>query len=180
MTPGDIEELIARVAIGDRAAFTALYDATSAKLLGVGLRVLRDRAAAEDALQDAFIKIWHKADTYAVTGHSPMSWLVTLARNTAIDRLRARRDTADIDGVPEARLSDPTPTAEARTIARDEARRIGRCLDALPRDRRDAVRGAYILGESYADLARRFDVPLNTMRTWLRRSLISLRECMSR
>ena len=178
-TTETIEALIARAALGERAAFTGLYDATSAKLLGVCLRVLKDRAAAEDAMQDAYVKIWKNADRYAANGLSPMTWLITIARNTAIDRLRARRDAADIDAMAET-LPAAGPTPEAEAVAAGEARRIAGCLEELEANRRDAVKGAYLLGQSYADLAARFDVPLNTMRTWLRRSLISLRECMAR
>ena len=87
----EIERLIAQVALGDRAAFEALYDRVSAKLFGVCLRVLDTRAAAEDAMQDSFVKIWNNADKYNANGLSPMTWLITIARNTSIDRLRARK-----------------------------------------------------------------------------------------
>jgi RNA polymerase sigma-70 factor, ECF subfamily len=178
-TTDEIEALIARVALGERSAFSMLYDATSAKLLGVCLRVLKDRAAAEDAMQDSFVKVWKNADRYRANGLSPMTWLITIARNTAIDRLRARRDAADVDAlsdVPPAR----GPSPEGAAIAASEVQRIFRCMDELEAERRDAVRGAYLDGQSYADLAKRFEVPLNTMRTWLRRSLMVLRECMAR
>lgn len=179
MTPDDIEALLARSAIGDRKAFATLYDATSAKLLGISLRILGNRAAAEDALQETYIKIWHKADSYRAGELSPMTWLITIARNTAIDRLRRRKPTEVLD--EEARQSRaPGPTPEAEAVAASEAQRITRCLDELRDTHRAAVRGAYLMGESYADLAARFDVPLNTMRSWLRRSLISLKECLSR
>jgi RNA polymerase sigma-70 factor (ECF subfamily) len=175
----EIEILIARVALSDRKAFDALYDATAAKLLGVGLRVLQDRAGAEDALQESFVKIWRNADRYAVNGLSPMTWLITIARNTAIDRLRARRDpTTGLRAA--ADLPAPGPTPEAVAIAGSEAARLGTCLGELPDDRRAAVRGAYLEGRTYAELAARHDVPLNTMRTWLRRALQSLRECLER
>jgi RNA polymerase sigma-70 factor (ECF subfamily) len=175
----DLEELIARVALRDRAAFSALYAATSAKLFGICLRVLQDRAKAEDALQEVYVKIWHRADRYRVTGHSPMTWLITVARNHAIDRLRAEGPpTADLDAI--APLAAPGPSPEASAIAASEARRIGDCLGELPADRADAVRGAYLEGRSYAELADRYGVPLNTMKTWLRRSLLSLKECLSR
>lgn len=170
--------MLARVALGDRDAFADLYDATSAKLFGIALRILKDRSASEDALQEAYIKIWHKADSYSANGLSPMTWLITIARNTAIDRLRARRETRGLDMVAEP--ADPAATPEGSAIAASEARRIALCLDELEADRRAAVRGAYLMGETYADLAARFDVPLNTMRTWLRRSLIALRECLAR
>ncbi len=175
----EIERLIGKVALGDRAAFDRLYAATSAKLFGVCLRVLGNRAAAEDALQDSFVKIWNKADRYQTNGLSPMTWLITIARNTSIDRVRARKNAADL-GDFEDILADGRPSPEDVSIARSEASRITDCLDELKQDRRDAIKGAYLDGYSYAELAERFSVPLNTMRTWLRRGLQSLRECMSR
>lgn len=180
-TREEIEEMIARTALRDRAAFGALYDATSGKLLAVCHSVLKNRDDAEDTLQEVFLRIWNKADRYAVTGHSPMTWLITIARNIAIDRLRAKaragtgKSETDADVLPDAR-----PGPEATTIAASESRRIVDCMQELPGDRAEAVRGAYLEGATYADLATKFEVPLNTMRTWLRRSLQSLRECMSR
>lgn len=179
-TPQDIEALLARVALRDRAAFEALYDATSARLMAVALGVLKTRPAAEDAMQDAFVKIWTHADRYQVNGLSPMTWLITIARNTAIDRLRRQRggDTADI-GDMEAVLASPNPGPERHAIAASDAARLARCFDELPEDRAAAIRGAYLHGQSYVELAERFETPLNTMRTWLRRGLAALRECMS-
>ncbi|WP_371154810.1 sigma-70 family RNA polymerase sigma factor [Jannaschia sp. 2305UL9-9] len=174
----DIEALIARMGIGDREAFSELYDATSGKLFAVCFRVLKQRNVAEDAMQDAYIKIWKNADRYRVTGHSPMTWLITIARNTAIDRLRARRSHADIETYHDS-LAGSGPTPEQAAIATSEARRVIGCLDQLDGDRRDAIRGAYLDGDTYKDLSDRFDVPLNTMRTWLRRGLDALRECLS-
>lgn len=176
----EIEEMIARVALGDRKAFSQLYDATSAKLFGVILRVLNNRASAEDVLQESYMKIWRHADRYTSNGLSPMTWLITIARNSAIDRLRATRDsTADVDDMAD-RLVSSGPTPEQSAIAAGEASRITACLDELDTDKAGAVRGAYLQGLTYAELAEKFSVPLNTMRTWLRRSLISLRECMER
>ena len=104
-TPADIEAMIAQVALRDRSAFSALYDATSAKLFGVCLRVLNNRAEAEDVLQEVYIRVWHKADSYTVTGHSPMTWLITVARNLSIDRLRKRKAlTKPIDDAVELGL----------------------------------------------------------------------------
>ncbi|WP_019956127.1 sigma-70 family RNA polymerase sigma factor [Yoonia vestfoldensis] len=177
-TREDVENMIQRVGLGDRAAFSALYDATSAKLFGVCLRILNDRAEAEDALQDAFVRIWQKAGSYAVNGYSPMTWLITLTRNLAIDRLRARKGGAvDIDEVHD--LKDTGPTPEAAAVAASERSRLDGCLNELDADRAEAVRGAYLEGYSYDELAARFAVPLNTMRTWLRRSLIKLKDCLS-
>ncbi|MEL6959838.1 MAG: sigma-70 family RNA polymerase sigma factor [Pseudomonadota bacterium] len=174
-----LEALIARIALRDRDAFSKLYDMTAPKLLSVTFRVLKDRAQAEDVMQDAFIKVWNKSDQYRVTGHSPMTWLITIARNTAIDRLRARKPEQDIEDV-DFQLAASGPSPEQSAIAASEAGRIIACLDELQPDRREAVTGAYLDGHSYKELADRFGIPLNTMRTWLRRGLQSLRECLSR
>lgn len=180
MTPQqEVEDMLARVAMGDRAAFTALYDRTSAKLFGVCTRVLGDRAEAEEVLQEVFVTVWHKADSYRVNGLSPMTWLITIARNRAVDRRRARKlppapiETADL-------LPDRSPGPEAQAVARSESRQVMLCLDELPRARAHLVRRAYLDGDSYADLAQATGVKLNTIRTWLRRSLIALRECLNR
>lgn len=174
----DIEGMIARMAMGDRGALSSLYAATSGKLFGVLLRVLDDRAEAEDALQETYVKVWHNAGRYRSNGLSPMTWLITVARNHAIDRLRARR-SRKTTGVEElAEIADPGMNPEEAVMASSLRGRIGVCLQALPPDRADAVCRAYLLGEAYADLAARHRVPLNTMRTWLRRSLLKLRECL--
>ncbi len=174
-----IEDLIAQTALGRRSAFSNLYDLTSAKLFGVCLRVLNNRAEAEDVLQEVYITVWRKADRYAVTGNSPMTWLITIARNKAIDRLRMRRETGG--GLESAEsVVDPAPGPERQAVENSERNRLNACLDALEDSRADAVRGAYLDGETYKELAARHGVPLNTMRTWLRRSLLKLRDCLSR
>jgi len=178
MSLAEIETLIAKVSLGDRKAFEALYDATSAKLFGVILRVLKDKSAAEDALQDTYLKIWKNANRYASNGLSPMTWLITIARNTAIDRRRSTKPTDDLADLEDTLVVAAEASPEATAIAASEARRIAGCMEELGADRRNAVKGAYLHGQSYADLAAQFNVPLNTMRTWLRRSLIALRECM--
>lgn len=178
-TISDIENMIAQVSLKDRHAFSLLYNATSAKLFGVCLRILNNRADAEEALQEAYVKIWNKASTYTSNGYSPMTWLITLTRNLAIDKLRARKDvTDDIDDNPQ--LQDAGPTPETAAIASDTRRQIDVCLEQLKDEKSEAVRGAYLEGYSYQELADQFDVPLNTMRTWLRRSLLKLKDCLSR
>ncbi|MEO3387035.1 sigma-70 family RNA polymerase sigma factor [Mesorhizobium sp. CAU 1741] len=177
--PHDISKLIVRVSMKDRAAFDLLYRHTSAKLFGVCLRVLSDRTEAEEALQEVFVKVWTKADRFAVSDLSPISWLVAVARNHSIDRIRARRErAAAIDTAME--IPDATPGPEAQAVASGERAQLDSCLEELDSDRAAAVRGAYLNGESYAELAERHSVPLNTMRTWLRRSLMKLKECLER
>lgn len=171
------EHLLARVSLGDRRAYAQLYDHAAPKLFGVCLRILRDHAAAEDALQEAWMKIWRYADRYAGGGNSAMGWMVSIARNTAIDKLRAARGTDDLDEIAE-QLPSSDPTPEQVVLASAQLGEITACLATLDDPRGRAVRGAYLEGLSYAELAKKFEVPLNTVRTWLRRSLISLRECM--
>jgi RNA polymerase sigma-70 factor (ECF subfamily) len=174
----DIADLIARCSLRDRAAFRLLYQRTSAKLFGVVLRILRNRAEAEEAIQEVYIKVWQRADRYVPGNYSPISWLVAIARNHALDMVRARRPMSDdLDGALE--VPDSAPDPERLTQASEDGARIEACLSQLDDDKAEAVRGAYLDGYSYDELAQRFSVPLNTMRTWLRRSLIRLRECLT-
>jgi RNA polymerase sigma-70 factor, ECF subfamily len=174
----DIADLISRCALRDRAAFRSLYERTSAKLFGVTLRILKDRSEAEEAVQEVYVKIWQRADRYEAGTTSPISWLVAVARNHSLDVLRARRPPSDdIDVALEVADSGPSP--ERATQDNQQKGQIEKCLGTLESDRADAVRGAYLDGYSYEELASRYAVPLNTMRTWLRRSLIKLKDCLS-
>lgn len=173
----DIGNLISQCALNNRAAFTELYNLTSGKLFGVVLRILNNRAEAEDALQEIYVKIWNNSDKFAVNQYSPMSWLIVVARNHAIDVIRARKPIAvDIDDAFD--VSDDSKTPEQEAMNTSEGKRIDNCLQELDEQKAQAVRGAYVEGYSYEELAERFSVPINTMRTWLRRSLISLKECL--
>lgn len=173
----DIARLIERVALRDRDAFATLYARTSAKLFGVTLRILHDRSEAEEALQEVYVKIWQRADRYVSGAYSPISWLVAVARNHCLDLLRARKpNAADIDAALE--IADPGPDPELAAINGGERARIDHCLGQLEPQKADCVRGAYLDGLSYEELATRESVPLNTMRTWLRRSLLKLRDCL--
>lgn len=175
----EIEDWLLQIGLGNRTAFNSLYDATSAKLFGVCLRILNNREEAEEILQEAFVRIWQNADRFASNGYSPMTWLITLTRNLAIDRLRTRKaQTEDIEIQRDLRDAGPTP--EQSAVATSERRQIDHCLDELDDPKAGAVRGAYLDGETYEDLAARYAVPVNTMRTWLRRSLLKLRECLTR
>ena len=174
----EIAGLIARLMLRDRAAFRDLYALTSAKLFGVCLRILKDRSEAEEALQEVYVKIWQRADRYVANAYSPISWLVAIARNHCLDILRARKPASeDIDVALDVAAGGPDP--EQAAVDSGERSRIDTCLGELDADKADAVRGAYLDGYSYEELAERHSVPLNTMRTWLRRSLLKLRECLS-
>jgi RNA polymerase sigma-70 factor (ECF subfamily) len=174
----EIADLIARTALRDRQAFRELYRRTSAKLFGVSLRILKDRAEAEEALQEVYVKIWRRADRYVAGSYSPISWLVAVARNHALDVLRARKPRSD-DLEAARDVADAAPDPERAAVEGGERGRIEGCLAQLEADKADCVRGAYLDGYTYEELAQRHSVPLNTMRTWLRRSLIRLRECLT-
>lgn len=182
MTPQEeIEALIARIAMADRKAFRDLYGRTSAKLYGVALRVCGQEATAEEVLQDVYLRVWNNAGRYRSGRYSPMTWLITIARNAAIDRLRrarAAREAAPIDDAD--LLRDPGPGPETAAIRSDDARRLEACLGELPDARAAMVRAVYLDGLRYDDVARISGTKLNTVRTWLRRSLSQLRECLSR
>lgn len=177
MSPNDLQDLLAKVALRDRAAFRALYEATSAKLFGVLLRLLKDRHDAEDALQMVYVKIWQKAPAFAGSQHSPMGWLVVLTRNHAIDLIRARKPVATpmADGFE---VVDQAMNPEQEALNASLGDQLARCLEELETRHAAAVRDAYVLGDSYQEIAHKLDVPLNTVRTWLRRGLAKLKTCM--
>lgn len=170
-------ELMERVAAGDHAALRSLYDRTSAKLYGVCLRVLDDESDAQDALQDVFVTVWRKARQYDSRKAGTITWLAVLARNKAIDRRRGRKPPADeIDQAFD--LADDQPSALEVMEGAEDATRLRRCLDALEDRARMLIRAAFFDGLSYAELAQREDVPLGTMKSWIRRGLLRLRGCL--
>lgn len=175
----DVAVLLSKVALRERSALNELYRMTSPKLFGLCIRLLKDKGEAEDALQDIFVKIWQKAESFAASGHNAMAWLNAIARYHCIDKLRIRAPVAqDIDEHWD--IADPSPNPEQATSLRSEGKRIDRCMEELEASRARAVRAAYVEGASYQELADSLGVPLNTVRTWLRRSLLSLRECLER
>jgi RNA polymerase sigma-70 factor (ECF subfamily) len=174
-----IAELLIRVAAQDRAAFRDIYSASASKLMGVALRILGSRAEAEDALQEVFTRVWLRAARFDASKGRGMTWLIAIARNHAIDLLRSRKvQASNDDGEAVAQIADTSPSALSGLVAEGEARRVAKCFGELEADRSAAVQGAYLEGLSYEVLAERFGVPINTMRTWLRRSLLKLRECL--
>lgn len=175
----EIATLLGKIALKERRALSELYRLTSPKLFGICLRLLKDRGEAEDAMQEIYVKIWQRSQSFAATGHSAMAWIATIARYHCIDRMRARAPVA-IELEEAWHVADSAPDPEQSATLRSEGKRIDSCMEALEADRAAAVRQAYVEGLSYRELADQFDVPLNTMRTWLRRSLLALRECLGR
>jgi RNA polymerase sigma-70 factor (ECF subfamily) len=176
---GDLsnEALLRRVAEGDRGAFQQLYAATSSRLYGVCLALLRDRARAEEALQDAFVRIWERASTFDATKGAALAWMSVVARRVALNELRRpERGHRSLDDegqeLPEfaAELPEQDPIGKGRLMI---------CLDKLDAERRQWVLLAYVHGYSHEELARRFDRPLGTMKSALFRGLAELRKCVS-
>lgn len=170
-------DLLRAVAQGDQSAFADLYRRTSAKLFGICLRMLRERGEAEDALQDVYISVWKRAGTFDPSRAAAMTWLITLARNRAIDRLRQHRDDSR-DEATIADLADEGPTPALNAELSQQRQRLERCIDALEPKQKSAVRAAFFTGATYNELAERDGVPLATMKSWIRRSLIRLRSCL--
>ena len=173
----DLSNLICRVALQDRRAFDQLYQLTSRKLFGVALRMLKDPAEAEDAIQEIYVRIWQKADRFRPGEAQPMSWLIAIARNLSIDRLR-RRKPVSVPINEATDVADPMPGPDVVTDQSKQRSRLDDCLSKLNARKAEAVKSAYVEGYSYQELADRFEIPLNTIRTWLRRSLLSLRDCL--
>jgi RNA polymerase sigma-70 factor (ECF subfamily) len=173
----ELATLLGRVALRDRKAFARLYALASPKLFAIAIRILRDRTDAEEALQEIFIKVWQRAERFEPEQGGPMAWLGVIARNHAIDVIRARKpEASNLDDAFD--IASPDPGPEAMAINSSEGSRIDSCMRTLEADRADAVRKAYVEGLSYQELADVYKIPLNTMRTWLRRSLLKLRECL--
>ncbi len=157
-----------------------MYEATSAKLFGICLRILPDRAEAEDALQDIYINVWRKAGSFDADRASPITWLATLARNRAIDRLRAAGSRPSDPVEAAFQVADPSPDAAEILEAEESRGRLHRCMEELENQRAAAIRTAFFEGATYGELAERSDVPLGTMKSWIRRGLLQLKECLER
>ena len=176
----ELEKLLRRCSTGDADAFTKLYQLTSPRVYGLLLRITKDSTEAETQLQEVYEKIWRKAGTFNFGSSNAAGWIVITARNHAIDNLRKKSIEPQMSFANDAFLADPRPNPESALIKSDEASRLNDCIEELKPERAAAVRSVYLDGDTYATLARRAGVPLNTMRTWLRRSLISIRMCLER
>ncbi len=176
-----IAAALGRIPGGDRAALQTVYRLTSAKLFGVAIRILGERSEAEDVLQEVYVTVWRKAATFDAARASPMTWLIAIARNRAIDRLRASRQSRRAEPIEAASyLADAAPGAEAALASAQEHARLHGCLGELAERERAALRGAFFDGNTYEDLAERMKVPLGTMKSWIRRAMIKLKACLER
>ena len=176
----ELNRLLLQTGRNDQKAFGELYKRTSPKLFGVCLRMLRHRSEAEEVLQETYTAVWRSASGFDAAKASAITWLITLSRNKAIDRLRERREELLDDP---SRLNDtideqPPPAASAESS--QEYQLLQHCLDELEPQQRSSVREAFFTGATYNELAIRCKVPLGTMKSWIRRSLIQLKACLNR
>jgi RNA polymerase sigma factor (sigma-70 family) len=162
----------------DRSAFQRVYHLTSAKLFGVCLRICGDHQAAEDVLHEVYLTVWKRAGAYEPGRSSPITWLATIARNRAIDWRRATtsRPALPLGDAPD--LADDAPSAVDVLVREEGDRALHMCLDRLDDCQREAIRSAFFGGFTYAELADRQAVPLGTMKSWVRRGLHRLKECL--
>jgi RNA polymerase sigma factor (sigma-70 family) len=176
---GELVAMLASTANGDRRAFESLYAATSAKLFGVILRILLERGESEDVLQEVYTIVWRKAAEFDSSRASPITWMVTIARNRSIDRLRARgsRPAVQLDEAHDVR--DDSPGADETIDAGRAATKIQAALAQLDPRHAAAIRSAYFEGLTYEALAERDGVPIGTLKSWVRRGLIRMRGAMA-
>ena len=176
---GLIAAALARIPAGDRAALQTVYRLTSTKLFGVALRILGDRSDAEDVLQEVYVTVWRKAADFDAGRASPMTWLIAIARNRAIDRLRASRQSRRMEPIEAADdVADSAAGAEVTIQSGQDQARLTGCLETLAERERAALRGAFFDGNTYEELAARMKVPLGTMKSWIRRAMIKLKACL--
>lgn len=170
-------DLISQIAGGDRAAFRLLYDTAGPRLFAICLRMMRSRPEAEDVLQDAFVKIWEKSWQFDSGKGEGMSWLATVTRHTALDRLRVpNRKLVTIDD----NVTEEIDRAMAvQPINFAEHHDLDRCMAGLRDDYRNAITLAYVRGMTHEELAHSLGKPLGTVKSWINRGLAQLKECMS-
>jgi RNA polymerase sigma-70 factor (ECF subfamily) len=178
LSPQELVWLLAAVAKGDRAAFERLYAATRAKLYGVVLRILRRHDLADEVMQETYLKIWNSAGQFDPALSSPITWMVAIARNRAIDLVRKKTEVSIDEDPAVLEIAADSPDPLAKREMTEELRRLLACIGRLDEERRRLVLFAYYDGWSREQLAAKFDKPVNTVKTWLRRALIEIRECL--
>jgi RNA polymerase sigma-70 factor, ECF subfamily len=175
----DLVEALERTAQGDRLAFKRVYAATSSKLFGIVVRILGRRELAEEVLQEVYIRVWQRAAEYDPSAGSPITWLVSIARNRALDEakrktMRSLDELSKVEQIP----SDDDPLADYER--KEERLRVQACLDRLDAEKSEIVRLAYYYGMTREEIAARVNQPVSTVKTWLRRTLAQLKDCLSR
>ena len=174
-----LDEALRRCAAGDKAALRAIYDLEAPRMLGVAIRLLRRRALAEEAVHDTFVQVWQRASTFDASRGDARSWLYAVLRNRALNILRGETRTDLVEDFEPMGLVSDDESPEALTLRLSDAGALKRCLERLEPTRKQAILLAYVHGLSHGELAGRLGVPLGTMKSWIRRSMLALRECMA-
>ena len=175
-----LASLLARVAVGDDAALERFYDATSNRVFGLAVQILRDRTAAEDTTLEVYTQVWKQADRYDLAKGTPLGWLLLLTRTRAIDALRARARASVREESLEAALHlvDSSASPETTTVEGQDAARVRRAVAMLPPHQREALAAAYFAGLSHTEIAKAFGQPLGTVKTHIRAGLVKLRSLL--
>lgn len=185
----ELAALMARAALGERAAFARLYELTAPQLFAIVLRIQRDRALAEELLQEVYVNAWRAMGSFDAAQAQPMTWLGSIARNRAIDSLRRAQaqprttplaEPGDDGEPPEPTLADDAPGPLQLLARASEARELQRCMQGLSAQQRQSVALAFYDGLSHAEVAEHLREPLGTVKSWVRRALASLKGCLER
>jgi RNA polymerase sigma-70 factor (ECF subfamily) len=172
--------LLARTALGDRAAFAELYAATRAQLFAVSLRIVRESGLAEEVLQDSFVSIWSHARDYAAARSAPTTWMTAIVRNRSLDVVRRTREEPDIDDALAANLVDESAAPADDVERRARAHTLRTCMEELEPEQRQSIALAFHHGLTHSELAQHLRRPLGTVKTHIRRGLLRLRDCLMR
>jgi RNA polymerase sigma-70 factor, ECF subfamily len=173
-------ELLARTAMSDQRAFAELYRLSAPHLYAVALRILRESAAAEEVLQESFVNVWHHAGSYVAAKSQPMTWLTSIVRNRCLDQLRRREvETVTMDDEDEGvKIAAEGPAPLELLLAGADARAVRACVETLDAEPKQAIALAFYQGLSHSELARHLRQPLGTVKSWVRRALERLRDCL--
>ena len=178
-TSDSLNAALASIARGDRDALHTLYEATSGKVLGVIIRIVRDRERAEDLLQDVYLIVWQRAGRFDPAKGSAITWLCTIARNTTLNELRKGNRDRELteDPFPEVGVKDIVPADEWLCDVED-CEALSRCLEQLDDKQRSSILLAFFDGLSHSELATKLKSPLGTVKSWIRRGLADLKGCL--
>jgi RNA polymerase sigma-70 factor (ECF subfamily) len=173
--------LLSRTGLGDRRAFSELYETSKSKLFAVSLRIVGERHLAEEVLQDSFVKIWHHAADYAATKSAPMTWMTAIVRNRSLDLVRRPHvEVRDEDDFFALQMMDESPQPLEQLAARRDEAAINHCMKGLEGEQLRAISLAFFHGLSHSEVAENLDKPLGTVKTHIRRGLLKLKDCLDR